>query len=213
MTHEAFDPCTISTDQLRSFIERVECINLRIREKQTQIEWLLWREDRRRNPSGHKGKDGRRIPSPMTRFLELTSFDSDGCWVWDGNVFATGYGQFSSNRKTYLAHRWIMLFIHGSIPEGLVVDHLCRNRRCVNPSHLEIVTQSVNVRRGMTPAVTRARQAAKTHCPKGHPYSGANLYTSGSNYRMCRTCAAERKTYWAEKRKRERLEARLGAIL
>lgn len=77
----------------------------------------------------------------------------------------------------------------GPIPDGLVIDHLCRNPQCVNPMHLEPVTPEENTRRGIGGWNTRA----KTHCPQGHPYSGANLYinpTSGA--RVCRTCNNEK---------------------
>lgn len=87
----------------------------------------------------------------------------------------------------------------GPIPEGLVIDHLCRNRGCVNPDHLEAVTQRENILRGEGLAAANAR---KTHCPKGHPYSGENLYVvPSSGRRQCRICADARRALSAEVRR------------
>lgn len=82
------------------------------------------------------------------------------CWLWGGSVRANGYGVFSFQARTMLAHRYAYELLSGPIPTGLVIDHLCRVRNCVNPAHLEAVTQSENVRRGFCPVVTRARHAA-----------------------------------------------------
>ena len=76
----------------------------------------------------------------------------------------------------------------GPIPKGLTVDHTCRNRRCVNPNHMEIVTQKENNARGNSPSAINAR---KTHCKRGHPFSGDNLYVDpGRQSRHCRACKA-----------------------
>lgn len=111
---------------------------------------------------------------------------SSGCWQWHGAHIRNGYSAFSTGRMQ-LGHRVAYEALVGQIPEGLVVDHLCRNRSCVNPDHLEPVTIRENLMRGQTPA---AANAAKTHCPQGHPLVGGNLLPSKlrQGKRCCRTC-------------------------
>lgn len=117
-----------------------------------------------------------------------------GCWPWQGRLMANGYGRLSNR----LAHRVSYELLVGQIPEGLTLDHLCRNRRCVNPKHLDPVTHRVNILRGTGAS---ARHARKTHCPYGHPFSGENLRIERSGQRACRTCCRLR---GAAKRRRLR---------
>ena len=126
----------------------------------------------------------------LDRFLERVEQVGD-CWVWTGGLNGVGYGQFyvggPGTGKAY-AHRWSYEFHIGPIPDGLHLDHLCRNRACVNPWHLEPVSVRENLLRGEGPS---ALHAVKTHCPAGHPYSGENLrVTNGA--RHCRECARRR---------------------
>jgi len=111
-----------------------------------------------------------------------------GCWLWCGGLDSRGYGQLGVDGVTLRAHRVAYEAYVGPIPEGLELDHLCRERRCVNPDHLEPVTRSVNVRRGLAPEVNAARNLAKTHCPHGHPYEGDNVRVHPNGGRSCRTC-------------------------
>lgn len=107
-----------------------------------------------------------------------------GCWLWQGNIDTKGYGRFGHEGRSCYAHRVAYELLVGDIPEGLVLDHLCRVTACVNPAHLEPVTRVENIMRGEGYCATNAR---KSHCPQGHPLEGDNLM-SGLDYRRCRTC-------------------------
>ncbi len=132
---------------------------------------------------------------------------SGDCWEWTGKAAKTGYGIVSHNDKQQLVHRFVWEQLVGEIPDGLQIDHLCRNRLCCNPDHLEPVTSLENSRRGQS----WSHNTSKTHCPKGHPYSGRNLITrtDRGNGRECQTCAnARSRDYYrrigSAKRKAER---------
>lgn len=119
---------------------------------------------------------------------------NSGCWIWMGAATRQGYGRLSAQGIPTPAHRVSYELHKGKIPQGLHIDHLCRNTSCVNPDHLEAVTNKENGRRGIVAEVHRARQAAKTHCKHGHPLSGDNLYIApSSGQRVCRACKADRK--------------------
>lgn len=122
---------------------------------------------------------------PEIRFF--SKVDAEGpCWEWTASL-AKGYGQFWTGERIQMAHIWAWNFLVGEVAEGLDLDHLCRNRRCVNPDHLEPVTRGVNLSRGAH------RNKTKTHCPRGHVYDEQNTYTWGrTNYRQCRACKRER---------------------
>ena len=87
----------------------------------------------------------------------------NGCWVWLASLGSTGYGQFEVDYKPLKAHRFAYILLVGPIPDGLELDHLCRNRPCVNPDHLEAVSHADNVQRGVGPSV---ENRLKTHCPQ-----------------------------------------------
>lgn len=107
-----------------------------------------------------------------------------GCWPWLMSVNGKGYGQINFKRKNYKAHRVVYEMMVGKVPANKQLDHLCRNRRCVNPRHLEVVDSRTNTLRGVGASALNAR---KTHCRRGHPLSGKNIYKSGG-YRQCRAC-------------------------
>jgi hypothetical protein len=133
----------------------------------------------------------------LDRFAEKVALTGTGCIEWIAADNGNGYGQFYGGTEAgnVYAHRWSYEYHVGPIPDGLELDHLCRNRACVNPAHLEAVTRRVNQLRGLG---VGAKAAAKTHCPSGHAYAGTNLYTHPTTgHRVCRTCnrSAARRAY------------------
>jgi hypothetical protein len=126
------------------------------------------------------------------RFFDKIAVDEEtGCWNWVGAKTSQGYGNFAIKKKNFVAHRVSYELCKGEIPDGLNLDHLCRNRGCVNPDHLEPVTQRENLLRGET---IPSKHAEKTHCPAGHEYSEENTrYYRGS--RSCKTCQKIKNDY------------------
>jgi len=131
---------------------------------------------------------GYRFPSVPAeeRFWGFTDRRSDQeCWEWRGSRSTGGYGRFSlDGSKRVQAHRYAYELLVGPVSDALDLDHLCRNRACVNPAHLEPVTNAENVRRGVGLTAINAR---RTHCPKGHPYTEENTLVRGGS-RHCREC-------------------------
>lgn len=111
----------------------------------------------------------------------------DGCWEWVGAHNTKGYGVVPKGAASTMAHRVIYELVVGPIPAGLELDHLCRNRGCVRPCHLEPVTHAENVRRGQTGKINH-RNAVKTHCPQGHAYDEENTYIHRRGDRVGREC-------------------------
>lgn len=117
----------------------------------------------------------------------MANTDRSGeCWIWTASTFVSGYGQVKLDGKNRRVHRVAYELAYGPIPDGLVIDHLCRVKRCCRPDHLEAVTQQENLLRGDT---VNAVNAAKTHCVNGHALSGPNVYVNPtSGHRSCRAC-------------------------
>lgn len=136
--------------------------------------------------------------TPAKRFWRKVVQDERGCLVWiGGKSNKDGYGCFREDTGSIAAaHRWAFEQVC-PIPEGLELDHLCKNRACVNWAHLEPVTHAENVRRGNVGSHFRG----KTHCPQGHPYDAANTYVNDKGYRACRTCVRARTKAWQAQRK------------
>lgn len=123
------------------------------------------------------------------------------CWLWLKCV-TDGYGRLTVNGKLLLAHRYSYELFKGKIEDDLQIDHLCRIRRCVNPDHLEAVTLTVNLLRGIS------ANALKTHCPKGHEYNALNTYFTSTGNRKCRACNSERALQFRLKRVKSEIEAK-----
>ena|SRR3990167_1188480 len=123
---------------------------------------------------------GPKLRDSSERFWNLVN-KTDSCWLWNGGKTISGYGVFrlSNPRSLIMAHRFSYEELHGPIAEGLAIDHLCMNKPCVRPLHLEAVTPRVNNQR---------YAATITHCPYGHLYSLENTYVRTSGKRNCRTC-------------------------
>jgi hypothetical protein len=135
---------------------------------------------------------------------KFTKIDS-GCWVWNGSNNGCGYGEIRLNNKKKYAHRLFYEWTHGKIPDGLVIDHLCRNPSCVNPDHLEPVTPKENTLRG--DGAKPKPYLRKEYCKNGHKLTPENRYSRpdgrGDN---CRECVkirareyARRKFGWSAK--------------
>ena len=117
---------------------------------------------------------------------------TETCWLWTGFKTPQGYGRFwmasrlsPRGQRGIMAHRYSYIQIYGAIPLELQLDHLCRNRLCVNHKHLEVVSQTINILRGDCPSAINAR---KTHCSRGHSYDLLNTYFTRGGRRHCREC-------------------------
>jgi hypothetical protein len=113
-----------------------------------------------------------------------------GCWEWTRALNGSGYARIHVDGKLRVAHRVAYELLVGPIPEGLFLDHLCRNRRCINPAHLEPVTNRENLHR--SPFTVASINASRVTCPRGHAYSDENTYRGpDGNTRVCRQCARD----------------------
>ena len=144
----------------------------------------------------------RTLESTIQRFNEsVTRGPTRLCWPWKGGLSTKGYGVLNVHSRPIPAHRIAWILAGRKLDITLELDHLCRNRACVNPAHLEQVTTKINQDRGNGFSGINAR---KTHCPRGHPYSDQNTNTvksKGRTWRVCKTCQRERgKRAWIKVR-------------
>ena len=149
--------------------------------------------------SDGRGNRGNMRRTWWERFWNKVADAPNGCWQWQAATDQNGYGVFtigtlSGGGRMWKAHRLSYRIWRGSIPSWLQLDHLCRNRPCINPAHLELVTCRDNIFRGNGVAVSNA---AKDSCPQGHSYTEANTYRFASDPgRRCRTCRIHRIRSW-----------------
>jgi hypothetical protein len=139
--------------------------------------------------------------------------DATGCREWVQHLTPNGYGQLNIRGRNRLAHALAWETARGPVPSGLVLDHLCRNKKCCNVDHLEPVTDRENILRGTGPS---AVNAAKTHCDKGHPLSGDNLRILGGRsqpQRRCRECNRLGMVRWRAKKVAADVEVICGGVI
>lgn len=141
------------------------------------------------DPTAGPGKGGVTQPLEPRFWSKVDRRGEDECWLWQAGLDPKGYGNFWMDGTTRHAYRVAYELVVGPVPTGLELDHLCRVRACVNPSHLEAVTHQVNNNRGESPSAHHAR---KTHCIRGHEFTPENTYVppKAPNKRYCKTCAA-----------------------
>lgn len=154
---------------------------------------------------------GRELQDPALRFFDKILVADGGCWPWGGALDEAGYGHFyCGNGKHARTHRFAYELLIGPIPDGLVIDHLCRVRHCVNPDHLEPVTGEENSRRQIR---TRPPRKLVTHCIRGHAYTPENTLVrqkAGRRVRECLTCVRALQAI-RNRRYRERQAQRVAA--
>jgi len=131
-----------------------------------------------------------RYNDPMKRLWNKVNISENGCWEWTGNTNHNGYGDFTVGYKHFRVHRFVYEVFVDSIKEGMTIDHLCSNRVCVNPEHLEQVTRGENTNRGRLNNIA-ARIKNKTHCNYGHELTEENVFRwKSTNYtRSCKKCS------------------------
>lgn len=152
---------------------------------------------------------GRKAEPVSVRFWRKVDKRPDGCWIWTGAIHRSGYATFTdgsnSTQRTKWVHRLAYELLVGEIPAGLVLDHLCRVPLCVNPEHLEPVTQRENMLR----SALIGGKAAQTHCLRGHEFTPENTWRNKNNQRWCKTCQHDRQVAmaatWAAARKAKQL--------
>ena len=144
------------------------------------------------------------LPKQVADRIEIDA--KSGCWIWTGAKRGGSpreghYGGLSVGGKQMYAHRYVYELLVGPIPHGLVVDHLCRVRRCVNPAHIEPVTERENLIRGNGVSGINSR---RTHCAQGHEFTPENTHIDPRGHRRCRTCNRVYLARWHARRREGR---------
>lgn len=150
--------------------------------------------DALRAPATHEPSRAKSVPflsdRDRKRFeAKFLKAGNDECWLWAAGTNDSGYGVFTIGKRQYRAHRVAVRNAGYGVPTKAVIDHICRNRLCVNPRHLRTVDRFTNVHENSD--ALAHKNSLKTHCPQGHPYSGDNLVIRKSGRRRCKQCAAD----------------------
>jgi hypothetical protein len=126
----------------------------------------------------------------IERYWEKVEINNpNDCWLWIAGKNELGYGIFNPKAHVrYKAHKYLYELLHGIVPQGYELDHLCRVHNCVNPTHLEVVTHKENIRRAIGLNDIGIVNRMKTHCPREHLYNTENTYISPKGKRICRLC-------------------------
>ena len=151
------------------------------------------------SPTGSKKRSTtrlRRYQPAEQRFWAYVE-KTDGCWQWKASFDSSGYGLLSVSGKSAKAHRFAYELLVGPIPHGLVIDHLCRNRACVNPAHMEPVTNYENLRRGAGHDVSQGR---RNQCINGHDFTEENTYINPKGAKVCRACSDRSRKKYQERK-------------
>jgi len=141
------------------------------------------------------GLHNRKRAAPIERFRTSYQVVVNGCWQWSAGLFQTGYGRLYDGERSIGAHCFSYRHFIGPIAKGLTVDHICRNRACVNPLHLRLLSSGSNVLAGLSPSALNKR---KTRCLRGHQFSPANTHLAKDGHRTCRECSRLRARRWRE---------------
>lgn len=150
----------------------------------------------------HDDEDSLYLRIAWHKFKRKVEVLDNGCWQWRGAINKTeGYGRFYARDRTGDAHRFSYIVHKGEVPEGLVLDHICRHRSCVNPDHLRPVTNAENVLSGVG---LTAKYAKATHCHRGHPFDEKNTYVSARGNRHCKACRTAAYNKYRERQKAKR---------
>lgn len=152
------------------------------------------RNTTRRAREAAKPKPPRPDRTPERFWAKVNGGDYTTCWTWTAYLDSNGYGRFNVGGRAGRmdgAHRVAYRMLVGDVPDGCELDHLCRNRACVNPWHLDPVPHRINTLRGIAGAVNAARQRAVTHCPRGHEYSPENTARRKTGARRCKACGRD----------------------
>lgn len=140
--------------------------------------------------------------SPVVRFMSKVVKVESGCWEWEAGINnVTSYAVFYFNGRQIMAHRFSYMVFNDRLIPKMEIDHLCRNRRCVNPCHLEQVTQKENLLRGEGIGAINSK---KELCKRGHPLSGDNIRINARGSRVCKACHQERYQTVGKKQQREK---------
>lgn len=142
-------------------------------------------------------------PKTLQRFWSKVE-KVNNCWIWTSSRVNGGYGHFKFDGRMVLSHRFSYELFNNIIPTGIVLDHLCRNPACVNPEHLDPVTQKENIHRGIGIGIDHPN-TNKTHCPKKHEYTEENTYFNSRGSRECRICKQQCNLKYKISRKKSQL--------